>query len=87
MYGTIPENVFINHKVMLPPRSKGTITYIAEPGNYDITVRAASVVLQQYPVKGRAFAPLPRINRAVFCNGKSALNGKFGLKREVWFTI
>ncbi|KAK2171777.1 hypothetical protein NP493_1027g00073 [Ridgeia piscesae] len=37
VYGAIPENVFINHKVMLPPRSKGTITYIAEPGNYDIT--------------------------------------------------
>jgi len=53
VYGAIPENVFINHKVMLPPRSKGTITYIAEPGNYDITVSEASVILHQYAVKGR----------------------------------
>ncbi|KAI0225650.1 V-type proton ATPase catalytic subunit A [Lamellibrachia satsuma] len=37
VYGVIPENVFINHKVMLPPKSKGTVTYIAEAGNYDIT--------------------------------------------------
>ncbi|KAK6172168.1 hypothetical protein SNE40_015890 [Patella caerulea] len=36
IYGVVYENILIKHKVMLPPKAKGTVTYIAEPGNYDI---------------------------------------------------
>lgn len=36
VYGIVQENTLIKHKIMLPPRAKGTVTYIAEPGNYDI---------------------------------------------------
>ncbi|XP_065344229.1 V-type proton ATPase catalytic subunit A-like [Cloeon dipterum] len=37
IYGIVMENSLIKeHKMMLPPRAKGTITYIAEPGNYTI---------------------------------------------------
>lgn len=35
------ENSLIKHKLMLPPRSRGTITYLAPPGNYDISVSDA----------------------------------------------
>ncbi|GAB1603245.1 V-type proton ATPase catalytic subunit A [Argonauta hians] len=35
IYGVIYENILIKHKLMLPPRSKGVVTYIAEPGMYD----------------------------------------------------
>lgn len=35
IYGVIYENILIKHKLMLPPRSKGKVTYIAEPGMYD----------------------------------------------------
>jgi len=28
----------VDHKIMLPPKALGTITYIAEPGSYDVTV-------------------------------------------------
>lgn len=36
IYGMVHENVFVNHKIMLPPRAKGKITYIAPPGTYTI---------------------------------------------------
>lgn len=38
MYATIQENTLIEHRIMLPPNAAGTITYIAPPGNYTITV-------------------------------------------------
>ncbi|KAL1475050.1 hypothetical protein MTO96_037571, partial [Rhipicephalus appendiculatus] len=36
IYGLVQENSLVQHKIMLPPKSKGTITYIAEPGNYSV---------------------------------------------------
>ncbi|KAG9332949.1 hypothetical protein JZ751_013978 [Albula glossodonta] len=27
----------LSHKIMLPPRSRGTVTYVAPPGNYDVS--------------------------------------------------
>uniref|UniRef100_A0A2D4GE42 V-type proton ATPase catalytic subunit A n=1 Tax=Micrurus corallinus TaxID=54390 RepID=A0A2D4GE42_MICCO len=42
IYGLVNENSLIKHKIMLPPRNRGTITYIAPPGNYD----ASDVVLE-----------------------------------------
>ncbi|XP_050034615.1 V-type proton ATPase catalytic subunit A-like [Dermacentor andersoni] len=36
IYGIVQENTLVQHKIMLPPKSKGTITYIAEPGNYAV---------------------------------------------------
>ncbi|KAM5126824.1 V-type proton ATPase catalytic subunit A-like, partial [Mantella aurantiaca] len=37
IYGIVAENSLIKHKIMVPPRSCGTVTYIAPPGNYDIS--------------------------------------------------
>ena len=44
MYGgdiidVMVENTLINHKIMVPPKSTGTISYIAPAGNYTIEVR------------------------------------------------
>jgi len=36
IYGCIEENTLINHKVMLPPKAHGRISFIAEPGSYTI---------------------------------------------------
>lgn len=36
IYGLVQENSLVQHKIMLPPKSKGTISYIAEPGNYSV---------------------------------------------------
>jgi V-type H+-transporting ATPase subunit A len=38
VYGFVHENTLIKHKLMLPPKAKGTVTYIAEPGSYDFNV-------------------------------------------------
>lgn len=38
IYGTVLENSLIKHKLMLPPRNRGTVTYVAPPGNYDVSV-------------------------------------------------
>uniref|UniRef100_A0A7D9NJK1 V-type proton ATPase catalytic subunit A n=1 Tax=Xenopus tropicalis TaxID=8364 RepID=A0A7D9NJK1_XENTR len=35
IYGAVMENSLIRHKIMLPPRNRGTVTYIAPPGHYD----------------------------------------------------
>ena len=39
IYAKVFENSLITHKVMMPPKAAGTITYIAEKGNYHIDVR------------------------------------------------
>ncbi|UJR17132.1 hypothetical protein I4U23_004028 [Adineta vaga] len=36
IFGTVPENNIIEHRIMLHPKSKGTITYIAPDGNYTL---------------------------------------------------
>lgn len=38
IYGMVFENSLIKHKLMLPPRNRGTVTYLATPGHYDISV-------------------------------------------------
>ena len=35
-YGVVQENNLIKHKIMLPPKARGTVTYIAPPGNYTV---------------------------------------------------
>lgn len=34
----VHENSLIRHKIMLPPKNRGTVTYVAPPGNYDVNV-------------------------------------------------
>lgn len=38
LYGVVHENTLVKHKLLLPPNSKGTVTYIAPPGNYTVEV-------------------------------------------------
>lgn len=38
IFGTVYENAMVNHQIMLPPKALGTVTYVAEPGSYDVTV-------------------------------------------------
>lgn len=38
VYGAVKENSLIKHKIMVPPRSRGTVTHIAPAGHYDISV-------------------------------------------------
>jgi V-type H+-transporting ATPase subunit A len=36
VYGMVQENNLIKHSMMLPPKARGTVTYLAPPGNYTI---------------------------------------------------
>lgn len=36
IYGEVHENNLVKHRVMLHPEAKGTVTYIAPPGNYTV---------------------------------------------------
>ncbi|XP_049875271.1 V-type proton ATPase catalytic subunit A [Pectinophora gossypiella] len=37
LYGIVHENTLVKHKMLMPPRAKGTVTYIAPNGNYKVT--------------------------------------------------
>ncbi|XP_040394512.1 LOW QUALITY PROTEIN: V-type proton ATPase catalytic subunit A-like [Cygnus olor] len=37
IYGTVTENSLIQHQIMVPPRSRGTVTHIAPPGHYSVS--------------------------------------------------
>lgn len=38
LYGMVHENTLVKHKLLLPPRAKGTVTYIADPAEYTVDV-------------------------------------------------
>ena len=38
IYGIVYENTLIKHKIMVPPKAKGSVTWVADPGMYNITV-------------------------------------------------
>ena len=38
VYGVVYESPLLRHKVMLPPKAKGTVTWLADPGTYTVKV-------------------------------------------------
>ncbi|XP_065930638.1 V-type proton ATPase catalytic subunit A isoform X1 [Magallana gigas] len=36
VYGMVYENILVKHKIMLPPKTRGTVTWIADPGEYTV---------------------------------------------------
>ena len=61
IFGIVPENNLIEHRIMLPPNARGRITYVAPPGEYDLRdkvielefngVKKSYTMLQQWPVR------------------------------------
>lgn len=47
IYGMVFENSLIKHKIMLPPKNRGTVTYVAPPGQYDISVSPPRLQLHE----------------------------------------
>ncbi len=44
VFGSVFENSLLSdHKILLPPRARGTVTYIAEPGNYNVDEKILEV--------------------------------------------
>ena len=36
VYGLVQENNLIKHHMMLPPKARGSVTFLAPPGNYTV---------------------------------------------------
>ena len=61
IFGIVPENNLIEHRIMLPPNARGRITYIADPGEYTLEdnvielefngVKKSYSLLQHWPVR------------------------------------
>merc|ERR1711953_1340309 len=61
VYGIVIENTLIEHRLMVPPKAKGEVTFIAPPGNYTVkdTVlevdfngqETAFTMVQKWPVR------------------------------------
>lgn len=61
IYGVVYENIIVKHKIMLNPKAMGTVTWIADPGSYNITeplletefdgVKTTHSMLQVWPVR------------------------------------
>lgn len=48
--GTVRENNIITHRIMIPPKARGEITWIGEAGKYRVDVRHTA--LTKFNVKG-----------------------------------
>ncbi|KAI8467183.1 MAG: vacuolar ATP synthase, subunit A [Monoraphidium minutum] len=46
IYATVKENTLMDHKVLLPPNARGTITYIAPAGNYTVNDEVIEIEFQ-----------------------------------------
>lgn len=61
VYGTVHENRMVKHKMMLPPKARGTVTWMASPGHYTVTDKILEIefdgertsysMLQVWPVR------------------------------------
>lgn len=38
LFGMVHENTLVKHRLMLPPKAKGTVVFQAPPGNYKVDV-------------------------------------------------
>ena len=57
VYGLVVENRLVKHKIIVPPRTRGTVTYIAEPGSYgveDVTHLELLHILKRRLKRGRS---------------------------------
>jgi V-type H+-transporting ATPase subunit A len=61
IYGVVYENILVKHRIMLGPKFMGTVTWIAEPGSYNVSepvletefdgVRTKHAMMQVWPVR------------------------------------
>jgi len=49
LFGLVHENTLVKHKLMLPPKAKGTVVFQAPPGNYkvDVNIINNAIIVQQ----------------------------------------
>ena len=87
IYGTVHENSLIEHRMMLPPTARGTVSYIAPAGDYSIDEKVIEVefngqrkaysMVQLWPVR----SPRPSAQKLMadtpLLTGQRVLDGLF----------
>jgi len=87
IYGTVPENSLLEHRVMAPPGARGTVSYLAPPGQYTLEdtvlelefegTKKSYTMLQAWPVR----APRPVASKLLastpLLTGQRVLDGLF----------
>lgn len=46
LFGLVHENTLVKHRLMLPPKAKGTVVFQAPPGNYKVDVNIILIYTQ-----------------------------------------
>lgn len=87
VYGEVHENTLMQHKVLLPPGARGTVTYIAPPGQYTITDPVIEVefgdakkeysMLQLWPVRAPRPVAQKLLANTPLLTGQRVLDGLF----------
>jgi V-type H+-transporting ATPase subunit A len=87
IYGVVPENSLLEHRVMAPPGARGTVSFLAPPGNYSLEdtvlelefegTKKSYTMLQAWPVR----APRPVASKLLastpLLTGQRVLDGLF----------
>lgn len=87
IYGTVEENSLLQHKVMLPPGSKGVITYLAPPGDYNINEKVIEIefhgqkkefaMKQMWPVRAPRPVATKLLGNSPLLTGQRVLDALF----------
>lgn len=88
VWGTVFENSLVNdHKILLPPRARGTITRIAEPGSYTVEEKLLEIefegkksehsMMQVWPVRVPRPVTDKQSSDAPFVVGQRVLDSLF----------
>lgn len=57
--GTVQENTLVLHKIIVPPRARGTVSYIAPEGDYNLTENVMEVEFKKKTHKFQMFQVWP----------------------------
>ncbi|KAL6784435.1 ATPVA1 [Auxenochlorella protothecoides x Auxenochlorella symbiontica] len=87
IYGEVHENTLMQHKILLPPGARGTVTYIAPAGEYTITDPVIEVefggakkeysMLQLWPVRAPRPVAQKLLANTPLLTGQRVLDGLF----------
>ncbi|ORZ30737.1 ATP synthase alpha/beta family, nucleotide-binding domain-domain-containing protein [Catenaria anguillulae PL171] len=80
IFGSVNENTLVNHKIIVPPKTHGTITYMAPAGNYTVQDTIMELAADHPLLTGQ------RVLDALFpCvqGGTTAIPGAFGCGKTV----
>lgn len=87
IYGIVQENSLMEHRISLPPNARGTVTYVAPPGQYNITDKVIEVefggqkseysMLQLWPVRAPRPVAQKLLANTPLLTGQRILDGLF----------